>query len=634
MVTLLALGTCTIQATQAGNTNWAAATSVSNSFLVTQVLGTSAILVSSAAGTSSVVLTYSGAWTATANASFLHLASGSTSGTGSALVVFTYDAFPGTGARTGTLTVAGRTLTVTQAGSNYLAPGPVTTLLSSGLSEPEGVAVDGSGNVYIADRMNGAVKEWNAATQQVSTLVGTGLSYPDAVAVDGSGNVYIADTGDNALKEWSAATGQVATLVSTGLSGPGGVAVDSFGDVYLADTGNNAIRKWNTAAGQLTTLVSSGLSGPTGLAVDGCNVYIADTGHNAIKEWSAATGQVTALVSSGLSGPSGLAVDGSGNLYLADTGNHALKEWSAATGQVAVLVSTGTGEPGGAAVDSAGNVYLADYLGNTVEEMPWAFTGPADLTEPAPAGQDTLLTVLPSTAPLAGIFAPASDQSWLSIGTIASGAIHFSFTANASGGARTAHITVLGQQVTVTQVSSSAVLSIAKTHSTTPMQGQTGMTYTVVVSNGAFAQATNGEVTVTETIPAGLTLVSMSGTNWDCTALPNCTRSDALASGSSYPAITVTVNVESDTALQVTNQVSVTGGGSAGASASDVTAILPFTCNITGDGTVSAADIQAITKEALGLAPAVHDLNQDGVVNILDVQIVVNAARGLGCAAK
>ena len=86
-------------------------------------------------------------WTATANDAWLHLDAPSQSGSGSANVVFSYDANPG-GTRTGTVTIACQTLTVTQAGATYvLAPCPVTTLVSSGLSNPAGVAVDGAGNV-------------------------------------------------------------------------------------------------------------------------------------------------------------------------------------------------------------------------------------------------------------------------------------------------------------------------------------------------------------------------------------------------------------------------------------------------------------------------------------------------------
>src|ERR1035441_7674774 len=125
--------------------------------------------------------------------------------------------------------------------------------------------------------MGSVIKEWKAATLQVTTLVPSGLWHPWAVAVDGSGNVYIADGYNNAIKEWSAATQQVTTLVSSGLSDPRGVAVDGSGNVYIADTANHLVKKWSAATQQVTTLVPSGLHAPYGLAVD-CsgNLYIAD----------------------------------------------------------------------------------------------------------------------------------------------------------------------------------------------------------------------------------------------------------------------------------------------------------------------------------------------------------------------
>ena len=115
--------------------------------VIQPALGTSAILVGSAASSSSVILTTLNAWTAVSNASFLHVASGSASGTGSALVVFTIDAFTATGTRSGTLTIGGLTLTVTQVGTDYEQVTAPTTLVSSGLHSPHGVALDGSGNV-------------------------------------------------------------------------------------------------------------------------------------------------------------------------------------------------------------------------------------------------------------------------------------------------------------------------------------------------------------------------------------------------------------------------------------------------------------------------------------------------------
>jgi ELWxxDGT repeat protein len=453
-VTLVTTGVCTIQATQTGNLDYAAAAPVNQSFEVTfQGLGATSLLVGSAGGSSSVALTYSGAWTASSNASFLHISAGSASGTGNAVVVFTIDPFAGTGTQTGTLTIAGLTLTVTQAGANYIGPAPVTTLVSSGLNEPAGVAVDGSGNVYIADFDNGAIKEWSASTQQVTTLVSSGLNLPYGIAVDGTGHVYITDVGNNAIYEWSAATQQVTTVVSSGLQNPYGVAVDGSGNIYIADTGNNAIKEWDAATQQVTTLVSSGLNEPTGVAVDGSgNIYIADSYNNAIKEWSAATQMVTTLVSSGLNYPFGVALDGSGNVYIVDTDNNAIKAWSASTQQVTTLVSSGLRYPRGVAVDGFGNVYIADSANNAIKEIPNAFVGPANgVTESAAAGSDSLLPVLPATASLTGIFAPTSDQSWLTIGTIAGGVINFSFTANTSTSSQVAHITVLGQSITVTQ---------------------------------------------------------------------------------------------------------------------------------------------------------------------------------------
>ena len=123
-------------------------------------------------------------------------------------------------------------------------------------------------------------------------------------------------------------------------------------------------------------------------------------------------------------------------------------------------------------------------------------------------------------------------------------------------------------------VCGTAVLSISKSHTGNFSQGQAGAVYTVSVSNSSTGHATNGAVTVTENIPAGLTLVSMSGAGWTCASGGNtCTRSDALAPGAGYPPITVTVNVAGNASSPVTNQVSVSGGQSSAATANDTTVI-------------------------------------------------------------
>jgi len=459
-----------------------------NPFTITQaatpLLGTSSLLVGSTEGTSSVALAYYAAWTATANDSFLHIPPGSASGTGNAVVVFTYDSFAGTGSRSGTLTIAGQTVTVTQAGANYIGPYgsvPLTTLVSSGLNGPFGLAVDGSGDVFFADMGNSAIKEWSASTQQVTTLVSSGLACPRGVAVDASGHVYFADTGNNAIKEWVPSWQQAETLVSSGLFMPYGVAVDSSGNVYIADSGNSAIKEWSPWTG-VTPLVSSGLNHPDGIAVDvSGNIYIADTSDVRIKEWNASAQQLTTLAFAGLYFPTGVAVDGSGNVYIADPSNVAIDEWSASTQQLTKLASAGLTGPFSVAVDGSGNVYIADLDNNAIKEIPYTFVGPARLTEAATAGTDSLLPVLPSTASLTGVYAPASDQNWLTIGTVANGVVSFSFSANTSGSFRVAHITILGQQITVTQNGP----TVPTVHIDSPAQGAT-ISGTVTVSGWAI----------------------------------------------------------------------------------------------------------------------------------------------------
>jgi trimeric autotransporter adhesin len=153
--------------------------------------------------------------------------------------------------------------------------------------------------------------------------------------------------------------------------------------------------------------------------------------------------------------------------------------------------------------------------------------------------------------------------------------------------------------VTVTFGGSSTLpsLEITKTHTGNFTQGQQGATYSITVGNGAGAGPTTGAVTVTDTVPSGLTLVSLAGTGWTCTA-NSCTRSDALAGGANYPVITATVNVAANAISPQANQASVTGGGSVPPPAVfDPTIITPSAATLsltvteagTGAGTVTSS---------------------------------------------
>ena len=205
-------------------------------------LSANSILVGNTASNSSVFLTVrlgalQAPWTATANDSFLHVSSGSGSGTASASIAFSIDAFNGTGIRSGALTIAGLTFTVTQTGSDYVATSQLGATIPGAFHLPDGLAVDGFGNLYIADTANNMVKKWTAATRQISTLIPSGLTAPGPIAVDGSGNLYIGDSASVWL--WSAVTQQLTSLISAQYAY--GIAVDASGNVYVMDTQNERI---------------------------------------------------------------------------------------------------------------------------------------------------------------------------------------------------------------------------------------------------------------------------------------------------------------------------------------------------------------------------------------------------------
>lgn len=251
------------------------------------------------------------------------------------------------------------------------------SILASGFYQPGGVAVDGAGNVFVADTANSAVREILAAGgyTTVNTL-GSGFSYPNSVAVDAAGNVFVADTANSAVKEILAVGGYTTVeTLGSGFSQPYGVAVDGSGNVFVADTVNNEVKEI-VAAGGYTTVktLGSGFSNPTGVAVDGAgNVFVADSGNSFVEEIPAASGytEVDDLdIGFGFSNPSGVALDGAGDVFVADSGNNAVEEILAAGGYTSlnVLSSTFT-YPEGVAVDGSGNVFIADTGNSAVKEM-------------------------------------------------------------------------------------------------------------------------------------------------------------------------------------------------------------------------------------------------------------------------
>ncbi len=258
-------------------------------------------------------------------------------------------------------------------------PGTQSVLFNSGLSLPAGVAVDGSGNIYISDESNSRVlKETpSGGGSYTQTTVGSGLNGPFGVAVDGSGNVYIADTNNNrVLKETPSGSGYTQTTIGSGFNQPAYPVVDGRGNLYFSDFGNNrVIEETPSGGGSYTqTTLFTGLNGPIGVALDnGGNIYIAQAnGNDVLKETPSGGGSYTqTTVVSGLNSPYGLAVDSSGSLYIADSLNNRVVKESPSGGGSYTQTTIGSGLNAifGVGLDSSGNVYIADSYNNQVLEV-------------------------------------------------------------------------------------------------------------------------------------------------------------------------------------------------------------------------------------------------------------------------
>lgn len=305
--------------------------------------------------------------------------------------------------------------------------------LASQLYTPETVALDNSGNLYIADKGNHRIRKVTRSGL-ISTVAGNGqlgssgdgglainatMNQPNGVAVDGSGNSYLSDTNNHRIRKVNS-VGLITTIAGTGINGfsgdggqgtqaeldtPGGLALDNAGNLLIADANNHRIRKLNLSTGVITTIAGNGygfggdggqaanaqLNFPTSVAMDkNGNLYISDTSNNQVRKVTAA-GIISRFAGTGFKGfsgdggqanlaqfsaPGGLTVDVAGNLYVTDQSNNRVRKIaldgtistvagngntaSTTTDEGGTALNAALNAPAGVAVDAAGNMFIAD----------------------------------------------------------------------------------------------------------------------------------------------------------------------------------------------------------------------------------------------------------------------------------
>lgn len=443
-----------------------------------------------------------------------------------------------------------------------------------------GVALGSGGTLYVADSGNNRVRSVSGGT--IATAAGGGSSlgdggpatsaivnFPQAVALDTSGNLYIADTNNHLVRKVSGGT--ITTVAGTGTAGfsgdggsatsaalhsPSAVAVDSQGNLYIADFGNGRVRK--VVGGTITTVAGGGVQtgdgiaatsaqiSPLGVAVDGTgNLYIADG--NRIRKVAGGTittvagtgaaafsGDGGAATSATLNGPRGIALDSTGNLYIADTMNNRIRE--VASGTITTIAGGGTAglgdggpatsanllNPGGVTVDSAGDVYVADTYNHRVRLLTpngggGGGGGPTTLAlspsalrygaTPGGATRTGAQTVLVAAAPgVAWVASP--NQSFISVSP-ASGTGSGSFDVTIVPGALPASGSISGQ----ISVTASGVTNSPQTVSVTATIVSTSQ----IIIRGSFDTPTNNTTGVAGSIavtgwaldPIGITKVDI-----------------------------------------------------------------------------------------------------------------------------
>jgi len=217
--------------------------------------------------------------------------------------------------------------------------------INASLNQPHEIRFDASGNLFIVDMKNHAIRRVDRQTQQISTIAGDGqpgyagdggpaveakLNKPHSLQFDRKGDLYVCDIGNHVVRKIDMASGIISTFAGTGkpgktvsdapingnpLNGPRSIDVDREGNLWLATREGNQVFRIDLKTQRIEHIAGTGKKGTAG---DGGPAKLAE-----------------------LSGPKGIAIDVDGNVWLADTESHSIRRIDAKTGTIHLIAGTG-----------------------------------------------------------------------------------------------------------------------------------------------------------------------------------------------------------------------------------------------------------------------------------------------------
>ena len=254
------------------------------------------------------------------------------------------------------------------------------------MKAPEGVTVDRSGNIWVADTGYNRVQEYSVSGQFIrqfgSTGTGNGqFKEPHGIAVDSKEHVWVTDTGNNRVQEFSSTGTYLGQFGKEGVENgqfkaPRGIAIDGKGNLWVVDGGNSRVQEFSSTGSYSAKFGALGtengqFKAPRGIAIDSKeDVWVVDSGNSRIEEFSSAGAYMSRFGTTGTGNgqfnePYGIAVDGKGNLWVVDTGNNRVQEFSSTGAYLSQFGSPGPGaghflHPTSVAIDSGGHLWVTD----------------------------------------------------------------------------------------------------------------------------------------------------------------------------------------------------------------------------------------------------------------------------------